>query len=94
MLPIVISPLCGLDLIVGFDNLMEGVQSIEMTEVTVVTMGNTSQLSLMNIQDVERVDGNYTCRVFNRIIADAVDVTTVIDVICKMCVCVCSVALV
>ena len=55
--------------------------------ITVTTTGNTSTLSIMNIQDEMRIEGNYTCRVFNRVFADVVEVTTEIDVICEMCVC-------
>ena len=59
--------------------------------ITVTTTGNTSTLSIMKIQDEMRIEGNYTCRVFNRVFADVVEVTTEIDVICEMCVCVLSV---
>ena len=55
--------------------------------ITVTTTGNTSTLSIMNIQDEMRIEGNYTCRVFNRVFNDVVEVTTEIDVICEMCVC-------
>ena len=54
--------------------------------ITVTTTGNTSTLSIMNIQDDRRIEGIYTCRVFNRVPADRVEVTTEIDVICEMCV--------
>ena len=59
--------------------------------ITVTTTGNTSTLSIMNIQDEKSIEGNYTCGVFNRVFADVVEVTTEIDVICEMCVCVLSV---
>ena len=59
--------------------------------ITVTTTGNTSTLSIMNIQDEIRIEGNYTCRVFNRVFNDVVEVTTEIDVICEMCVYVLSV---
>ena len=59
--------------------------------ITVKTTGNTSTLSIMNIQDEKRIEGNYTCRVFNRILNDVVEVTTEISVICEMCVYVLSV---
>ena len=55
------------------------------------TTRNTSTLSIMNIRDEKRIEGNYTCRVFNRILNDVVEVTTEIDVICEMCVYVLSV---
>ena len=55
--------------------------------ITVTTTGNTSTLSIMNIQNEIRIEGNYTCRVFNRVFNDVVEVTTEIDVICEMCVC-------
>ena len=59
--------------------------------ITVTTTGSTSTLSIMSIQDEIRIEGNYACRVFNRVFADVVEVTTEINVICEMCVCVLSV---
>ena len=63
----------------------------EDRSITVTTTGNTSTLSIMTIQDEKRIEGNYTCRVFNRVFADRVEVTTEIDVIREMCVYVLSV---
>ena len=59
----------------------------EVRGITVTTTGNTSALSIMNIQDEKRIEGNYTCGVFNRVPADRVEVKTEIDVLCEMCVC-------
>ena len=75
---------------VGLLNNMEGY--VDLTNgggITVTTTGNTSTLSIMNIQDEMRIEGNYTCRVFNRVLTDVVEVTTEIDVICEMCVVFC-----
>ena len=74
----------------GLLNNMEGY--VDLTNgggITVTTTGNTSTLSIMNIQDEMRIEGNYTCRVFNRVLNDVVEVTTEIDVICEMCVVFC-----
>ena len=74
----------------GLLNNMEDYMYVSLTNdgaITVTTTRNTSILSIMNIQDEMEIEGNYTCRVYNRVVNDVVEVTTEIDVICEMCVC-------
>ena len=64
------------------------ITAAEPDRIAVTRTANSSMLSIMNIPDVVEIEGLYMCHVFNRIYQDSVTVTTEINVICEICLCV------